>query len=242
MKIFVGYGYNARDAWIEDLVFRLIRAFNDEATHGKVTFGGTLDSVVNEEILASDALIGFRTRRDPSGVAGVWTTHEWVDDELLAAANHPKGIPFVEVRETLVKEPGGILQQKLHGRQYINYDEKTPERCLVDIAQALGRWHRQRSTVQFIMMPDEFCTAVSPVLKDRDLRCVYRVLGEADTEPGPEKNAFIGKLPTRQIVVRTGAVPEDASIMIEIWMGKTRLLWSSDWQPVNSRTIHLEKA
>jgi hypothetical protein len=35
MKIFVGYGYNARDPWIEDLVFRLIKAFGDEPTHGK---------------------------------------------------------------------------------------------------------------------------------------------------------------------------------------------------------------
>lgn len=39
MKIFVGYGYNARDAWIEDLVFRLIKAFADEPVHGRVTYG-----------------------------------------------------------------------------------------------------------------------------------------------------------------------------------------------------------
>jgi hypothetical protein len=91
------------------------------------------------------------------------------------------------------------------------------------------------------MMPDEFCEAVSPILRNRDLRCVYRVLGENDTDPGPEKTAAIRKLPTRQMIIRTGSVPENASIMVEVWMGQNTLLWNSDWQPVNSRVIHLEK-
>ena len=35
MRIFVAYGYNARDAWIEDLVFDVIRAADLEPVDGK---------------------------------------------------------------------------------------------------------------------------------------------------------------------------------------------------------------
>ena len=91
-------------------------------------------------------------------------------------------------------------------------------------------------------MPEEFSREIAPLLRDPDLRCIYRVLGKDDTDEGPEQPATIRKLPGRQIIVRTGAVPEDASIMVEVWMGKRKLLWDSNWQPVSSRTIYLERA
>jgi hypothetical protein len=50
MKIFVGYRYNPRDAWIEDLVFRLIEAFGDQVVSGKEIFGENLDDGVRTEI------------------------------------------------------------------------------------------------------------------------------------------------------------------------------------------------
>jgi len=50
MKIFVGYGYNPRDAWIEDSVFRLVKAFGDEVTSGKEIFGQRLDQGVSDQI------------------------------------------------------------------------------------------------------------------------------------------------------------------------------------------------
>jgi hypothetical protein len=241
MKIFIGYGYNPRDAWIEDLVFRVIRAFNDEPVHGKETYGNALDAAVCEEIQDSDAMIGFRTRREQIS-GNMWKTHPWVDDELLVAANHSKSIPVLEVRESLVEEPAGMLQQKLQGMQRINCDEQRRDYCLVEIAQALGRWHRQRSSVQFTLLPEEFAPAIRPLLRNPDLRCVYRILNEKDTDIGLEKKATIHRLPRGQMAIRTAAIPENASIMVEVWMGQRQLLWSSDLQPVDSRTIQLEKA
>jgi hypothetical protein len=35
MRIFIGYGYNARDAWIEKDVFPILEAMNMEILHGK---------------------------------------------------------------------------------------------------------------------------------------------------------------------------------------------------------------
>ncbi len=115
------------------------------------------------------------------------------------------------------------------------------DRCLVEIAQAIGRWHRLRSSVQFLLIPEELSREIGPLLRNHDLRCIYRVLGKNDTEEGPEKVATIRRLPGRQVIIRTDAVPDDVSIMVEVWIGRTQLLWNPQWQPVNSRTIQLEK-
>jgi hypothetical protein len=162
-----------------------------------------------------------------------------VDDELLTAANLQK--PLVEVRETEVEEPSGMLEKKLQGKQRIIYDGQHRDRCLVEIALAIGKLHRLLSSVQFVLMPEDFAGEIAPLLRDPDLRCIYRVLGKNDFDAGPEQSATIYKLPGRQVIVRTGAVPEDASIMVEVWIGRARLLWNSVWQPVSSRTIYLEK-
>ena len=36
MRIFIGYGYNDRDRWIEDLVFPLLTAFGCDLVHGNL--------------------------------------------------------------------------------------------------------------------------------------------------------------------------------------------------------------
>ena len=42
MRIFVGYGYNERDKWVEDYVLPLLVAFGCEVVHGKAVYGGAL--------------------------------------------------------------------------------------------------------------------------------------------------------------------------------------------------------
>jgi hypothetical protein len=50
MKIFVVYGYNERDAWIERDVFPILQALNLEVTDGKDMHGETLQDGVKERI------------------------------------------------------------------------------------------------------------------------------------------------------------------------------------------------
>ena len=238
MKICVGYGYDVRDAWIEDSVFRLVKAFGDEVTSGKEIFGQNLDSGVRNEIARSHALIGFTTRRDPIGAMDTWTTYQWVKDELATAATAQPPIPFVEVRETQVDTQGGMLG----GRARITYDEQHRDRCLVDLAEAIGGWHRLPRAFEIELMPEDFAKEVRPLLlRDPGLRCRYHVLARDGTEEGPEFPTTILKRPGR-LAIRTGAVSRDAAIMVKIWSGTNQLLWSSDWQPVESRIIYLEKA
>jgi hypothetical protein len=64
MRVFIGYGYNDRDKWIETYVFPLAEAFGCKVVHGKMAYGGALPPEVTDLIRGSDAMIGFTTRRD----------------------------------------------------------------------------------------------------------------------------------------------------------------------------------
>jgi len=108
MRVFIGYGYNERDKWIEAFAVPLVQAFGSEVVHGKAVFGGPLPEEVLRSIRSSDAMIGFTTRREPTG-PGPFGTHPWVVQELLAALAQDPRIPFVEVREQGVLPPGGML-------------------------------------------------------------------------------------------------------------------------------------
>jgi hypothetical protein len=41
MRIFIGYGYNERDKWVEDYAVPLVKAFECEVVHGKAVYGGS---------------------------------------------------------------------------------------------------------------------------------------------------------------------------------------------------------
>jgi hypothetical protein len=88
MRIFVGYGYNERDKWIEDYVFPLLVALGCDVVHGKSVYGGALPDEVMKAIRTSDAVVGFTTRRELVA-AGQYRTHEWVVQELMTA--HAQG-------------------------------------------------------------------------------------------------------------------------------------------------------
>src|SRR5713101_664072 len=109
MRIFIGYGYNERDKWVEDYAVPLVKAFECEVVHGKAVYGGALPDEVLKSIRTSDAMIGFTTRRD-AVPPDQWRTHDWVVQEIVAAHSQDPRVPFVEVREQGVISPGGILE------------------------------------------------------------------------------------------------------------------------------------
>src|SRR5215471_19246121 len=114
MRIFIGYGYDARDKWVETYAVPMARAFGCTVVHGKAVFGGTLPYEIVKLIQASDAMIGFTTRREPAGrnQAGEeqFTTHPWVVQELTASLSQNPPIPFFEIREQGVVSPGGMFE------------------------------------------------------------------------------------------------------------------------------------
>src|SRR4051794_40929988 len=112
MRVFVGFGYNDRDRWIEQQVFPLLLGLGFTVVHGKDMHGQILQPGVMTRIDQSDAMIGFFTVREDQQEAD-FNSHIWVRDEMLYAAGFRKTIfPVVEER---VRLPEGLLGN----RQYI---------------------------------------------------------------------------------------------------------------------------
>jgi hypothetical protein len=230
MKIFVAYGFNARDQWIPDLVFPLIGAFGAEVVTGEQAHDGTISSVVTDRIKDCNALIAFATRRGNQKLPdGTYETHRWVTDELAYALALNR--PAVEVRET-----GVSVQRGLAGdRQPIAYDEATRDRCLVELAKAVGAWCRG-VTLSFQLLPRELEAEIRPLLRRPGFRCAYTLLEQG--REAPEAEARIVPQPGGLFVYAAG-VPLDALIRVQVQGGGAS--WISDYESLSSRSITLAR-
>jgi hypothetical protein len=137
MRIFVGFGYNDRDRWIEAQVFPILRCMGFTVADGKNMHGGILQPEVQSRIDQSDAAIGFFTVRDGQGEAD-FNSHLWVRDEMVYA--NAKGKPIIPVKEEGVRVPDGLLGN----RQYIQLRPTDRLACVAELVTALGRRNIRR--------------------------------------------------------------------------------------------------
>ena len=133
MRLFVGYGYNARDQWIEDDVFPILRALGFEILHGKNMHGDVLQDAVKTRIAQADALVAFCTLREGQEAAA-FNTHPWVRDELVFAM--AQGKPIVEVREEGVNVPAGLVGD----RQWIPLRQMERLACVREVVETVRKW------------------------------------------------------------------------------------------------------
>lgn len=137
MKVFVGFGYNDRDHWIEEQVFPILRGMGFTVVDGKDMHGEILQPEVQSRIEQSDAAIGFFTIREGQGEAD-FNSHMWVRDEMVHA--NAKGKPIFPVKEEGGKVPDGLLGN----RQYILLRQNDRLACVVELVGALGRRNIRR--------------------------------------------------------------------------------------------------
>jgi hypothetical protein len=137
MRVFVGYGYNERDQWIEEQVFPILRCVGFTVVHGKDMYGLELQPEVKRRLDQSDAAIGFFTIREGQGDAD-FTSHLWVRDEMVYAISKDK--PVIPVKENGVKVPDGLLGN----RQYIPLDQADRLACVAELLEALGQRKMRR--------------------------------------------------------------------------------------------------
>lgn len=137
MRIFVGYGYNDRDKWIEDQVFPLLESVGFRITHGKGLHGQSLQEGVIERLDQCDAAVGFFTLREGQGDAD-FTSHIWVRDEMVHFKATNK--PIVVIKEENVRLPEGLLGNV----QYILLRQNDRLACVCEMVQALGRRNMHR--------------------------------------------------------------------------------------------------
>ncbi len=165
MRIFIGYGYNERDAWIEKHVFPILHAMNIETADGKDAHGEELQQTVKDRINQSDAIIGFCTLRQGQEAAEM-NTHVWVRDELSYALG--ARMPCVEVREKGVNTLLGLLGD----RQYIALDPGDKLSCVTELVKAVAGWSMRR----LLLCPSEPPQArrILKALTARTLQVQYR--------------------------------------------------------------------
>jgi len=227
MRLFVGYGYNLRDQWVEAFVFPLLNALGCEVVHGKVMYGDSLAPEIKDTVLGCDALIGFTTRREQVGDR--WTTHRWVVEELATAFNY---IPVVEVREDGIDSQLGMLS----GNQHIVYTEVHRDKCLVEIAQAVCRIREKVSHTTFRLEPSEFTTCFRRFLNKPGLKCSYRVMRRnLESEFRAAKMwPVAGGLAISVEALRAGD-------LIQVCVSYGDHSWSSDYEPIDAIRISLAR-
>lgn len=156
MKVFVGYGYNERDAWIKNLVFPIIEAFGHEVISGEEMEGENIAEGVISRIKSSDVLIGFLTRRGDKSEQGQYKTHQWVKDEITTAVTNSREI--IVVIETDIDED--YKSRITQDRQHIAYDEKHRDQFLVKLVKIISRWPNKDSSLRITLMPKDFCNEI----------------------------------------------------------------------------------
>jgi hypothetical protein len=227
VRLFIGYGYNPRDQWIEDLVFPLVEAFGCEVVHGKIMYGDTLAPQVKNTLLSCDALVGFTTRRELVGDR--WTTHRWVIEEMAAAFNQ---IPVVEVREEGVDSQPGMIGSN----QRIPYEEPYRDRCLVSIAQAVSQIKERVSHTVFRLEPSEFTSQFRTLLNKPGLQCSYRIMRR--NVESEYRAASLWPVAGGLCMSIDALRPGD---LIQVCVAFGNQTWSSDYEPVDSIRIGLVK-
>ncbi len=234
MKIFVGYGYNPRDKWIEDLIFPLItKAFNDEVVDGKEIYGQPISDEVRKKIEGCNGLLAFCTRRDELA-NGLWTTHRWVIDEFNYAL--AKNVKAVEIREDKVDPQGGIAANL----QHLPFSMEARETLMLEVAKIFGTWKTALTSKRLQLLPGNIIDDVRPFWKDRqdEIHCQYNFLVENNETP-----AFDSKLRKigNGLCVDVENIPLGNNVMIELKVDGPGFFWSSGYQSIELISINMEK-
>jgi hypothetical protein len=231
VRIFIGYGYNDRDQWIEQYVFSLVTAFGCEVTHGKIAYGGALPNEIIKTIRSSDAMIGFTTRREPAG-ENTFQTHAWVVQELLMA--HSENLPWVEVREDGVLSPGGILEAA--DTQRISYFEADRAECLVKIAEALKHFREQINVTMVRLGPASAVEQIITLIHDRTFGCTCETL--RGVRQSQTRN--IPVFPIKGgLFVQLRGVARDELVRITVSAGGR--VWRSSYESVDTVDIRIQE-
>jgi hypothetical protein len=227
MKVFVGFGYNDDDKWIEDLVIPFVEALGCEVLTGEEMHGEDLSDGVMERIKKSDVCVGLLTKRGLPDANGVFGTHMWVIQELTTAFNFKK--PFFEIREKVVDPQKGMLGS----HQRYTYEDKAF--LLLEIAKFINKEKLRLTHKRFMLLPSDFSEAIRPHAKFTT--CSYKFMhGNAEYEPEvAELKRFAGGY---GIIVKQ--IPSDEAL-IQITVDGPGGSWTSDFVPVGHVNINLLK-
>jgi hypothetical protein len=228
MRIFVGFGYNDRDSWIETQVFPILECMGFIVIDGKDMHGEILQPAVRERIDQSDAAIGFLTIRDPNST-GDFNSHIWVRDEMVYAVG--KGKPIIAVREENARVPDGLLGNI----QYIPLRQDDRLACISELARALGRRNIRR--IKLEPEDDELTRDLRQWRLDQNFEIRYRT---QDSRTGLESAFREGRLERVEngFYLNVLDVPRRAYVEVEGLLNGQRK-FNSGWASADAVSIRI---
>ena len=205
MRLFVGYGYNERDAWIEKQVYPVLRAAGYAVVDGKDMVGDQLSDTVKSRINQSDVAVGFLTAREGQAEAE-FSSHLWVYAEMLYASE-TRRIPVLQVREKGVKVPDTLFGDVA----YIELDQHDRLACVALLVAQLARQHLQRIRL------DLHSDGLRPKLMAWRKQPAFRVAYRTRDELGLESDTLEGRLETvnQEFFLNVRGLPPGAQIEVD---------------------------
>ena len=227
MRVFVGYGYNGRDQWIEDHVFPILVNLGFTVVHGKDLQGQPLEAGVQDRLDQSDAVVGFLTLREGQGGAD-FTSHIWVRDEMVYA--HAQSKTIVPIKEQGVKVPDGLLGN----RQYIALRQEDRLACVAELVQALGRRNIRRLRLE--PDSDQLRRDLTQWRRTNGFVIRYRVLDEAGLESRFQPGRL--ELVDQGFYLNVAGVPNLAYVEVEGAL-EGAIKFSSGWVSVDAVLVRI---
>jgi hypothetical protein len=183
MKVFLAFAFRPEDKAFVALLDQLLASHRAQPTTGEALGGEQLTPAVQERIDKCEALIGLATRRDQK-VAGGYTTHQWVLDELAYARNKGK-------RAIAIVEDGVDLGGMFAPHEHIPLDRAQPVSAILRVSETIGLWTMERGrTLKIQLLPEALAEAIGAGANG--LQCSYRLWLQAkpsdwiDAVPVPE--------------------------------------------------------
>lgn len=224
-RVFVGFGYNPRDQWIEDHVFPILKGLGLQVLHGKDMHGEVLQEGVKARIRQSDALIGFCTLRE-GHENEAFNTHIWVRDEMVFALG--LGLPVLEIREDGVNDLAGIVGD----RQRISLSQADRLACVAELVAAVSGWCMRKLQ----LVPDQGREAdVRNAVRNPLFVARYRT--RINGVDSAHRQARVERV-KGGIYMQALAVPDDALIEIE-GLVNGQVVFSSDWESADAVQIRV---
>jgi hypothetical protein len=217
MRVFVGFGYNDQDRWIEEQVFPLLRAMAFTVADGKDMHGQMLQPQVRTRIDQSDAAIGFFTLREGQGAAD-FNSHLWVRDEMVYA--EAKGKPIIPIKEEGVRLPHGLLGD----RQYVPLTQNDRLACVTELIVALGRRNIRR--LKLDPEQDQLCRKLKAWRIHPDFEIRYRTKDDQGLESDFNQGRL--ELVDQGFFLNVADVPKRAYVEVEGVLNG-HLQFSSGW-------------
>lgn len=166
MRVFLAFSFRTQDKELVGYVERLLASHDIRIVAGERLGGEALTPSIKARIDEVDGLVAVLTRRDQL-VAGGWTTHQWVQDELAYARTQgKKAVALIEDGVAV----GGMYQPHEH----LVLRKEALLDVFLDLSETLAVWRSSIGrTVKVQILPQALAHKLG--LDHESFRCRHRL-------------------------------------------------------------------